>query len=133
MIGLSDLMKTGRPETYIPSAETLSWDVKNVFVAVHKHISDMLQVEVKMWQYSEILTYVCQKYDEKLNFAMYAWTSPNHKAYMAIMVHFEYKRQSMAMLLNLIEVPRSHSGANLAEAFLDVLRAFGVEDKVNIH
>ncbi len=38
------LMKTGRPETYIPSAETLSRDVKNVFVGIRKRISDMLQV-----------------------------------------------------------------------------------------
>ena len=51
---------------------------------------------------------------------------------MAIMVHFEHEGQPMAMLLDLVEVPRSHSGANLAEAFLDVLRAFGVEDKVSI-
>jgi len=38
------LMKTGRPESYIPSAETLSRDVKNVFVSVRKRISEMLQV-----------------------------------------------------------------------------------------
>jgi hypothetical protein len=37
-------MKTGRPEIYIPSAETLFRDVKNVFVSVHKHISEILQV-----------------------------------------------------------------------------------------
>ena len=74
-----------------------------------------------------------QKYNGKLNFATDVWMSPNHKAYMAIMVHFEHEGQPMAMLLNLVEVLRSHSGANLAEAFLDVLRAFGVEDKVNIH
>jgi len=38
------LMKTGRPESYIPSAETLSRDVKNVFISASKRISDMLQV-----------------------------------------------------------------------------------------
>jgi len=74
-----------------------------------------------------------QKYDGKLNFATDVWTSPNHKAYMAITVHFEHEGQPMAMLLDLVKVPRSHSSANLAEDFLDVLRAFGVEDKVNIH
>ena len=73
-----------------------------------------------------------QKYEGKLNFAMDAWTSPNHKAYMAITAHFEHEGQPMAMLLDLVEVPRSHTGANLAEAFLKVLRAFGVEDKVRV-
>ncbi len=42
------LMKTGRPEIYIPSAETLSRDVKNVFVGVCKRISNMLQVSFNM-------------------------------------------------------------------------------------
>ena len=44
-------MKTGRPECYIPSAETVSRDVKNVFVSVCKRISDMLQVS-----FSDIIT-----------------------------------------------------------------------------
>ena len=52
---------------------------------------------------------------------------------MAITVHFEHEGKPMAMLLDLLEVPRSHTGANLAEGFLEVLRAFGVEDKVSNH
>ena len=51
---------------------------------------------------------------------------------MAITAHFEYEGLPMAMLLDLVEVPRSHTGANLADVFLEVLQAFGVEDKVNI-
>ncbi len=41
------LMKTGRPEIYIPSTETLSRDVKNVFVIARKRISEMLQVSFR--------------------------------------------------------------------------------------
>jgi len=37
-------MKTGRPECYIPSAETLSRDVKNVFIHMRGHIAKALQV-----------------------------------------------------------------------------------------
>jgi len=37
-------MKTGRPEYHIPSPETVSCDVRNVFVNVHKHIAKVLQV-----------------------------------------------------------------------------------------
>jgi hypothetical protein len=40
------LMKTGRPECYIPSAETLSRDVKTVFVSVREGIAKMLRVSL---------------------------------------------------------------------------------------
>ena len=36
------------------------------------------------------------------------------------------------MLLDLVEVAKSHSGVNLAEAFANVLKEFGIEDKVNL-
>ena len=39
------LMKTGRPDCYIPSAETLSCDVKNIFVCIHACIAKMLEVK----------------------------------------------------------------------------------------
>ena len=42
--GFQSLMKTGRPGYYIPSADTLSRDVKNVFVWVHGRIAKTLKV-----------------------------------------------------------------------------------------
>ena len=42
--GFQSLMKTGRPEYYIPSPTTVSWDVKKVFVNVHKQMATLLQV-----------------------------------------------------------------------------------------
>lgn len=42
--GFRKLMKTGRPDYHIPSAETLSRDVKKVFAHVRKRIAKMLQV-----------------------------------------------------------------------------------------
>jgi hypothetical protein len=42
--GFRCLMKTGRPDYRIPSAQTLSHDVRNVFVRVRKRIAHMLQV-----------------------------------------------------------------------------------------
>lgn len=42
--GFQSLMKTGRPEYHIPSPQTVSRDVKNVFVHVRKRIATMLQV-----------------------------------------------------------------------------------------
>lgn len=63
---------------------------------------------------------------------MDAWTSPNHKAYVAITVHFEKSGAPAAMLLDIVEVPRSHTGSNLALAFVKVLKDFGISDKVRI-
>jgi hypothetical protein len=42
--GFLMLMKTGRPEFYIPSASTVSRDVKLVFGRTRERIAKMLQV-----------------------------------------------------------------------------------------
>lgn len=46
--GFRDLMKTGRPEQYIPSSSMVSRDVKRVFARCRQHIATMLQV----WHFS---------------------------------------------------------------------------------
>jgi hypothetical protein len=65
-----------------------------------------------------------------LSFATDAWTSPNHKAFIAFTVHLEYNRELLEMLLDIVEVPKSHTGSNLALMFTKVLREFGIGDKV---
>ena len=42
--GFHSLMKTGRPEYYLPSTLTVSHDVKEVFTKVRMRITNMLQV-----------------------------------------------------------------------------------------
>ena len=61
-----------------------------------------------------------------------AWTSPNHKALVTITVHFEHEGIPICLLLDIVEVARSHSGFNLAIAFADVLKDFEIADKVSI-
>jgi hypothetical protein len=107
------LMKTGRLDYYIPSATTVGRDVKMVFAKSRSRIAKMLQ-----------------SYPGKLNFATDAWTSPNHKAFIAITVHIELDGEPLSFLLDIIEVARSHSGFNLAVAFAGVLESFGIEHKV---
>ena len=43
--GFQCLMKTGRPELYIPSPTTVLRDVKLVFARTHEQIAKMLQVD----------------------------------------------------------------------------------------
>jgi hypothetical protein len=66
-----------------------------------------------------------------LSFATDAWTSPNHKAYVAVSVHFEKDGVPISMILDIVEVARSHSGLNLAAAFAKILEDFGISDKVS--
>jgi len=72
-----------------------------------------------------------QDYDGALNFAMDAWTSPNHKAYVAVTVHFQKDGVLVAMLLDLVEVAERHSGAHLAAVFVKILEDFAISDKVS--
>jgi hypothetical protein len=45
-------------------------------------------------------------YEGKLNFATDTWTSPNHKAYIAVTVHLEVKGAPLSMLLDIVEVAK---------------------------
>ena len=51
---------------------------------------------------------------------------------MAVTVHFEQDGVPVTMLLDIVEVAKAHSGANLASAFAKILEDFGVSDKVSI-
>lgn len=131
--GFLCLMKTGRPDYYIPSARTVSRDVKEVFIRCRERIAKVLHVcelvdQLRVGQ--KVITY--QKHNGALNFATDAWTSPNHKAYVAVTVHFQKDGVLVAMLLDLVEVAKSHSGVHLAAVFMKVLEDFMITDKVSV-
>jgi hypothetical protein len=50
---------------------------------------------------------------------------------MAITVHHELAGKPCMMLLDLVEVAKSHTGVNLGITFASVLKTFGIEDKVS--
>jgi hypothetical protein len=77
-----------------------------------------------------LITYF-KEYDGDLSFATDAWTSPNHRVFVAVTVHFEMNGMPMCILLDLVEVAESHSGANLAAAFAKILDDFGITEKVS--
>lgn len=71
-----------------------------------------------------------QRYAGQLNFATDAWTAPNHRTFIALVVYFKYKGAVKILLLDLCELPISHSGANLARCLGDVLTEFRIQEKV---
>ncbi|KDR71824.1 hypothetical protein GALMADRAFT_229338 [Galerina marginata CBS 339.88] len=80
------------------------------------------------WNFKEThITY--QKHDGLLHFTRDAWTSPNHRAYTLVTVHFDYRGEAICLILDVVEVAKSHSVINLAIAFAEVLKEFGISDK----
>ena len=145
--GFQSLMKTGRPAYYIPSQWTVSRDVHLVFARTHNHIATMLQVSSsRKYLDSNWTTY--QKYDGKMSFTTDAWTSPNHRAFIAFSVHLEHKGVPLSMPLDVVEVAKvcdshtlccawaltigcqSHTGLEMATAFSKVPEDFGLVTKV---
>jgi hypothetical protein len=122
-------MKTGRLECYIPSAETVSRDVKNVFVHIHEKVSKLLRVSL----YSNAKDHLqCPWFQEN------SISPPMHGPLPTIglllqlwsMDHIKLDGKPLAFLLDIVEVPKLHSGKNLATAFTEVLKAYGIQDKV---
>lgn len=72
-----------------------------------------------------------QEYDGKLSFGTDAWSSPNNKSYVAVTVHLEQDGVPLSILLDVVEVARSHSGINLAKEFAKILADFGISNKVS--
>ncbi|KAG2040592.1 hypothetical protein BDR03DRAFT_857502 [Suillus americanus] len=87
--GFQSLMKTGRPEYYLPLPNTISRDVRVVFVRTHERIAKMIK-----------------EYAGKLNFTMDGWTATNHRAFIAFLVHLEHNGVLLTFPLDIIGVPK---------------------------
>ena len=68
-----------------------------------------------------------------MSFATDAWTSPNQWAYVAITIHLEHNREPLSMLLDIVEVAKSHSGENLETAFAKIMDDYEISKKVLIN
>ncbi|KAI0074146.1 hypothetical protein K474DRAFT_1601966, partial [Panus rudis PR-1116 ss-1] len=104
-----------KEETSLPAPSTVGRDIKKVFARTHKRVSDLLV-----------------RYEGELNFAADCWTSPNHRAFCAISVHLTHNREKLRLLLDVVEVPVSHSGQNLANVMQKVMEEFNITTKVSI-
>ncbi|KDQ54145.1 hypothetical protein JAAARDRAFT_136038, partial [Jaapia argillacea MUCL 33604] len=85
--GFKSLMKTGRLEYYLPSRSTISRDVCLVFANCQQQMAKMMR-----------------EYKGQLSFATDAWTSPNHKAFVAVSVHLEHSGKLLCIILDIVEV-----------------------------
>jgi hypothetical protein len=129
---LCEILMAGRPSLEIPSPNTIPRDIKVSFDKCWDRVASLFQVCRSNVLRSLLIYIIEQKHPECLHFATDAWTSPNHRAFIAWTVHFEYEGVMMSFLLDIIEVPESHSGATLANVFQAMLERFGLEKKVSL-
>jgi hypothetical protein len=85
---LIDLFCAGRPQVSIPSPITVGRDIASAFAKCQTRIAKLLQ-----------------DHPGRLHFATDAWTSPNHRGFVAWTVHLQHKGVMLAFLLDIIEVP----------------------------
>ena len=72
-----------------------------------------------------------KEHNGTLSFATDAWTSLNHKVFIAVTIHLEIDGVPPCLLLDIVEVVKSHSGVNLTTAFAQVLDDFKIAHKVS--
>jgi hypothetical protein len=101
--GFQSLMKTGRPEYYIPSPSTVSCDIQIVFSRTWQQIAKMLHVSKRIGFKTQMLTQK-KEYDGALNFVTDVWTSPNHRAFVAVTIHLEQEGVPLCLVLDVVEV-----------------------------
>ncbi|KAJ7447000.1 hypothetical protein FB451DRAFT_1054786, partial [Mycena latifolia] len=89
--GFRYLMRSGRPTMWIPSPSTIARDVKVLFQKTRERIRDRLHGR-----------------DGCVSLATDAWTSPNHRAFVAVTGHWEENGEKVDCLLDFVEVPEVH-------------------------
>ncbi|KAJ7210740.1 hypothetical protein GGX14DRAFT_363232, partial [Mycena pura] len=91
-----ELMGAGRPEFTMPSRRTVARDLNTAYERCSRRIRDLLST-----------------YPGRLSFATDAWTSPNHRAFVAWTVHLQHEGQPLVFLLDIYEVPEVSDPQNL--------------------
>lgn len=114
------LQREGRPDRYIPTREQVSFDVKKLYEKSKKRLASELQ-----------------ECDGELAIALDCWSSPNHRPWMSISISRLRQREdgveeTITHVLDFVELPCSHSGRNMAECVVRVLKEYGIENKVSI-
>lgn len=67
----------------------------------------------------------------RLSLVVDCWSSPFRQAFMAIVVNFiDAEWEFRELLLSFKHVPEAHTGRNLADVVLQVLREYGLEERI---
>jgi hypothetical protein len=89
-------LTASRPSVELPSNRTISRDIDASFLKCRDRVAKLLQ-----------------DHPGQLHFATDAWTSPNHRAFVAWTVHLEYEGEMLSFLLDVIEIPEVRTSLKL--------------------
>ncbi|KAF7372915.1 Dimer-Tnp-hAT domain-containing protein [Mycena sanguinolenta] len=107
------ILGAGRPEFSLPGRRTVARDLSVAFGIGRAFVEKLLR-----------------EHEGRLNFATDAWTSPNHRAFLAWTVHLHHEGRLLSFPLDVYEVPESHTGRTLAREFDDMLSRFNIGNKI---
>ncbi|KAL1685037.1 hypothetical protein GGG16DRAFT_67112, partial [Schizophyllum commune] len=71
-----------------------------------------------------------QATDARVSIATDTWTSPNHWAFSCYTGTIAHEGKPLLFLLDIVELPESHTGTALAAALQQVIEDFDLADKV---
>jgi len=129
--GLRWLCKTGRPHFYLPDRTTVAKDVKFLYGWSERQLAEELQVIDSITYLLINLKSFQQNYRGLLAYQLDCWTSPNHRAFMNMLVTWIRDGEPVTALLDFIELAKSHSGHNMAEALVETFNRYGIAHKVS--
>jgi len=124
--GLCWLCKTRQPNLYLPDETTMAKDIKFLYGWSEHRLVEELKVNLGF-----TLIHIQQSYSGQLAYKLDCWTLPNHCAFMNILVTWIQLDELVMAILDFIKLAKSHSGQNLAEAFMYTLTCYGIADKVS--
>jgi hypothetical protein len=102
------------PALEIRSADTIRRDLMQLFDAEKQRVRKLLQ-----------------ETPGRISFAIDAWTSPNNHGFLGITAHWiDHDWAIRSLLLNLVPLSGSHSGANMCAEFVATCQDFGVLTKL---
>jgi hypothetical protein len=110
-----ELLRMFNVQVSIPSRITVSRDIHRIFDLTKEKVKTLLQSQ-----------------DSALHLGIDGWTSPNHFSFIGITVHSVANGSLFEFTLDFAKMTKTHSGVHLAHRVREVLRDFGIEDKVSL-
>ncbi|KAF7777784.1 hypothetical protein Agabi119p4_3856 [Agaricus bisporus var. burnettii] len=65
----------------------------------------------------------------KIHLGTDAWTSPNNRSFISVTIQYKVDGSIQSYVLDVVELPRRHTGQQLAEYLAQVVENFGLEKK----
>jgi hypothetical protein len=112
--------------------------LRKVIINGGKHIANLLPCSrtVRTWimnTYHERVADVKRSLANsrsKINLSFDAWSSPNHRSLLGVVAHWIDEKRTLKTALLALRPLKGHTGNDMAEALIPVVKLFGIGDKL---